>query len=170
MHQYKAHALCQLELSIGAIYHAADSHFAIWDNMQHMFLRELGVTVDEAFLTYNLAPLRLRRDIAVLGMLHRIQLGEAHEDFSKVFEPDHHVRTTATRHNARRHQRQFREVWGRTDFFNRSIFSAVCVYNVLPADIVEAKSVKTFQSLLTKQARIACDAMQASWGRMYCVH
>ena len=135
-----------------------------------MFLRELGVTVDEAFLTYNLAPLRLRRDIAVLGMLHRIQLGEAHEDFSKLLEPDHRVRTITARHDARRHQRQFREVWGRTDYFNRSIFSAVRVCNVLPADTVEAKTVKMFQSVLTKQARIACDAMQASWDRMYCVH
>ena len=170
MHQYKAHALSQLEFSAGAIYHAADTHLDVLDKLQHGFLREIGLTIEQAFLDHNLAPLRLRRDIAVMGLLHKIQLGEAHADFSLLFQQDVYERAAFTRHNARRHRRQFRETWGNTDYYNRSIFSAVRVYNVLSADIVEAKCVKSFQTLLTKQARIACEANQPGWDRMFCAH
>ena len=169
MHQYKAHALCQLELSAGAVYHAAETHLSVLDSLQHFFLRELGLNDVEAFLQHNLAPLRLRRDIAVLGLLHRVQLGEAHADFGRMFEFDVHERPVFTRHNARRHSRQFREVWGSTDYFNRSIFAATRVYNVLPADVVEGKSVKVFQSALTKLARTACEEGSAQWSSMFCV-
>jgi len=154
-------------MSASAIYHAADSHLAVLDNLQHHFLRALDLTDQKAFLEYNLAPLCLRRDIAVLGLLHRIQLGEAHDDFATLFQPEVHQRAVHTRHNARRHRRQFRETWGNTDYFNRSIFSAVRVYNVLPEHVVEAKTVQILQSLLTKQARIACRAGQANWDRIY---
>ena len=169
MHQYKAHALCQLEMSASAIYHAADSHLIVLDKMQQFFIRELGLTEEHAFLQHNLAPLALRRNIAVLGLLHRIQLGEAHDDFSKLFEPLVQQHSRSTRHNARRHGRQFREVWGKTDSFNRSIFAAVRVYNVLPEHVVESKTVKTFQSLLTKIARNACEASKVHWDRMFSV-
>ena len=138
--------------------------------MRRRFLHELGLSDEEAFLDYNLAPLRLRRDIAVLGLLHRIQLGEAHQDFSTMFEPDLHPRAAQTRHNMRRHAQQFREVWGKTDYFNRSVFAAVRVYNVLPEDIVDAKTVQRLQTLLTKRARDACQSGKASWERMYSVH
>ena len=138
--------------------------------MQHGFLREIGLTIEQAFLDHNLAPLRLRRDIAVMGLLHKIQLGEAHADFFLLFQQDVYERAAFTRHNARRHRRQFRETWGNTDYYNRSIFSAVRVYNVLSADTVEAKCVKSFQTLLTKQARIACEANQLGWDRMFCTH
>ena len=57
--------------------HAAESKLDELDAIQHRFLRALDLSQENAFLRYNLAPLRLRRDIAVLGFLHRIQLGNA---------------------------------------------------------------------------------------------
>ncbi len=154
--QYKAHVLSLLEQSAGAIYHAADSHLDVLDSLQRRFLREIGLSENNAFLKHNLAPLRLRRDIAVLGLLHRIQLGEAHDDFSRLFEKATHPTTTTTRHSKRRHGKQFRETWGNTDYYNRSIFSSVRAYNILPEYVVNTTDVQSFQSLLTKDARFAC--------------
>ena len=167
VHQCKAHVLSLLEGSAGAIYHAANTHLNIWDSLQRRFLHEIDLTDEEAFLRYNLAPLRLRRDIAVLGLLHRIQLGEAHNDFRTLFAADVHQHTAHTRRNVRRHNRQFHEIWGKTDYFNRSVFSAVRVYNVLPEYVVKANTVQAFQSLLTKDAKFACRSGLASWVGMY---
>ena len=170
VHQYKAHVLCLLEFSSVAIFHAADSHLDELDALQRRFLHALNLSDGDAFLQYNLAPLRLRRDIAVLGFLHRIQLGEVHEDFAKLFPTEVHGHATNSRHNKRRHGRQFREIWGNTDYFNRSVFSAVRVYNVLPEYVVTANSVQAFQSLLTKDAKFCCRVGRAKWERMYSAH
>ena len=53
--------------------------------MQRSFIQELGLTEEDAFLKLNQAPLELKRDIAALGLLHKIQLGEAHPDFDALF-------------------------------------------------------------------------------------
>ena len=44
---------------------------------------------------------RLRRDIAVLGFLHRIQLGECHVDFTNLFPRQVHGHAINTRHGKR---------------------------------------------------------------------
>ena len=150
-----------------AIYHAADSHLSELDALQRRFLKALDLSDQDAFLTYNLAPLRLRRDIAILGLLHRIQLGEVHDDFGRLFPRAVHERIFESRHNQRRHGRQFQEFWGNTDYFNRSVFSAVRVYNILPEYTVAATTIKAFQSLLTKDARFWCKAQRLNWQRMY---
>ena len=81
LQQYKANVLCILEGSACAIYHAAQSHLSTLDELQRRFVRKLGLNESEAFLREGgLAPLELRRDIAVLGFLHKIQLGEVHPD------------------------------------------------------------------------------------------
>ena len=165
--QYKAHVLCLFEFSSVAIYHAAESHLDELDAIQWRFLQALGLSAEGAFLQHNIAHLRLRRDIGVLGLLHRIQLGEVHDDFANLFPRAVHERVTDSRHNRRRHGRQFQEICGNTDYFNRSVFSAVRVYNVLPEYVVAAGSVQLFQSLLTKDARFYCRAGRANWERMY---
>ncbi len=167
MQQYKAHVLCLLEASSVAIYHAAPSHLRILDSLQRRFLKEVGLTDAEAFLKYNLAPLQLRRDIGALGLLHKIQLGEAHEGFSKILPREVGVHTADTRKNARRHGRQFHEQYGSTDYFNRSLFSVVRVYNVLPPYVVNTKTVEAFQKQLTKDARFACSTRVVNWEHMY---
>ena len=44
------------------------------DRTQRRFLREIGCTEPRALLQFRLAPLESRKDVAVLGMLHRIML------------------------------------------------------------------------------------------------
>ena len=44
---------------------------------QDKFLEAVGVTAKAALVDFNLAPLSSRRDMAMLGLLHRVQLGLA---------------------------------------------------------------------------------------------
>ena len=169
MKQFKSHVLCLLEASSCSIFHASQVHLESVDKVQTQFVHALGLTEEEAFLTHNLAPLKLRRDIAMMGLLHKIQLGLAHPDFENLLPREHDsIDRAPTRHAARRHGRQFKEFWGNSSYFNHSIFGAVRVYNVLPTYAVSAKSVHDFQHLLTKDARFQCQLGNASWIRMYC--
>ena len=61
--QFKTHVLCLLEGTVSAIFHAATSHLDILDGIQDKYVRDIGLTVSDAFLNHNLAPLCLRRDI-----------------------------------------------------------------------------------------------------------
>ena len=83
--QFKAHAWCILEASNIPIYHTSLSHLESLDGLQTRFLRDIGLTEETAFLLYNMAPLKLRRDIGAVGLLHKIQLGDAHPDFGNLF-------------------------------------------------------------------------------------
>ncbi len=50
--------------------------------------------------------------------------------------------------------------------FHRSIFGLVKIWNILPSEIVEAKTVSDFQSALTDIARKACNADVDGWSRI----
>ena len=71
---YKAKVLSYIESRTPALYHAADTVLARLDAVQRRFLRELGITEAQALLDHNLAPLETRRDIAMLGVIHRAAL------------------------------------------------------------------------------------------------
>ena len=72
---YKSKLLSFLEYRTSAIYHACDSHLRKVDALQARFLKHLGISAREAFERLNLAPLSTRRDIAMLGVIHRSVLG-----------------------------------------------------------------------------------------------
>ena len=169
--QFKTHVWCHLEFSHGAMYHAANVHLAALDGAQSSFTHSLGLSVEDAFLRFNFAPLCLRRDIAILGLLHKITLGLAHPSFSDVFPMRSavHVHEHDTRQERRRHSKQFVEHCdgGQTGYFGKSIFSACRVYNFLPSYMVIAKTVSQFQSFLTKDSRLACRNKQESWPHLY---
>ena len=50
---------------------------------------------------------------------------------------------------------------------SRSVFALVRVYNLLPADVVAAKSVKQFQKLLTNNAKSDCVNSKNNWSTKY---
>ena len=56
---------------MGTIYHATDTFLKPLDVLQNTFLAEIIMNEKDAILNYNLAPLRLRRDIAIFGHLHK---------------------------------------------------------------------------------------------------
>ena len=71
---YKAHILSYLEYRTSAIFHAASSTLVSLDMIQNRFLRELGISVEDAAVHLNLLPLRVRRQIAILAIIKRAQL------------------------------------------------------------------------------------------------
>jgi hypothetical protein len=83
--QFKAHVLCVLESATPAVYHAAASVLEPLDHVLGSFLRQLELPAEEAFLQYNLGPLAWRRDVAMLGLLHKCALGLAHSKLRALF-------------------------------------------------------------------------------------
>ena len=67
--QYKAQVVSYLEYRTPAVYHASDTALMALDSLQDRFLRKLSVSALDALMVFNLAPLRTRRDVAMLGLV-----------------------------------------------------------------------------------------------------
>ena len=96
VHMYKAKVLSYAEYRTAAIYHACDTAISQLNRLQDSFLAELGISREDALLEYNLAPLERRRDIAMLGLIHRCTLGNGPEHFRDFYKP-----ATTPRRNTR---------------------------------------------------------------------
>ena len=104
----------------------------------------------DALLDFNLASLFSRCHIGMLGLIHKCQLGQAPLCLSQ-FSPK--ARSTLYNFSVRCspvHDRQVacRVGPSRPVIFKRSVFGLVTVYNKLPADVVSATSVSSFQRKL----------------------
>ena len=88
MKQYKSHVLPTLEFCIPAVYHCTATVLDQVDRVQRRFLREVGLTEEQALHHHNLAPLQTRRDMAMLGLIHRTVLNEGPPQFQQWFFPD----------------------------------------------------------------------------------
>ena len=158
---FKAHLLSYIEYRTPAIAHASCSVLAPVDRVLDQFLRGICVSSIEALSSFRLAPLKCRRDIAILGFLHRLRLRSAPPQFYRFFS-----------------SRSLHHFWGTPAdpsdellvplsgvplqaFAQRSAFGMTRVYNLLPQSIKETNSVKSFQSKLQKmlleRARNGCD-------------
>ena len=155
MRLYKAHVLSYIESGIPGYFHAAPSVLACVDRVQRRFLRELGLSEEDALIHFRLAPLKARRYMAILGFLHRVSLGQVSGQIAKLFPRG--VRSTSAvyigdrvRGVAARHNKQLvdRVHAYSTEQFKRSIFGMVRCYNALPQDVVDEKSVKSLQRRL----------------------
>ena len=164
--QYKAHVLCILELNTGSFYHATTSVLEPLDNVQESFIRQLGLTRCQAFLDHNLAPLCVRRDIAMLGLIFRSVSGQAHTDLAALFGPapptEHYHRT---RRAANQHDRQLQEErpGSHPALMQRSVFGLIRVWNRLPHHVVHSTCVSAFQVSLTELVRERCRAQDGNW-------
>ena len=168
--QFKTHVLCIQEGSTAAFFHAASSHLEILNVIQRDFVAKVGLSDEEAFIDHNLAPLKIRRNIAALGFLHRVTLGLAHPDIAKLFPPEpnasHRFRT---RLSINRHGKQLMDRCDGTqnDLVHRSFFGMVRVYNLLPDRAIEKQTVHTFQRELTSMARKLCHTSH-QWQSLFC--
>ena len=144
---YKSHILPFLEYRTAAIAHAATSVLNELDVTMDRFLHSVSLTDIEALMHFRLAPLSVRRDIAILGILHRSAIGEGPPALQQFFTMD--VRVPPPR-APRRHCRHMMDPCGLRwpDYAFHSALGAVRVYNILPDYIVSARSVKAFQSRL----------------------
>ena len=154
---YKAQVLNKLEFATPAIYHATDFILAALDRVQDRFLEALEISQEAAIFEFKLAPLRTRRDLAMLGLLHRIVLGIAPRQFSEIVQfASRPVFPRSLRGSQHRHNRQLHDPFCGTEkrILRRSWLRLIYTYNLLPQGVVDHKSVSAFQGHL--QAGVLC--------------
>ena len=168
---FTAHVRSLVEWCNGAIYNAAPSKLARLDSVQTFFLRYLELDERHAFLDFNLAPLRLRRDIGMLGVLWKISHGRANPDLEALFPmaPSSVVPRHDTRAARRRHSLQMinRCDGSQLSQLQRSLFGLVKVWNALPENFVYTHTVSSMQSKLTRASKNACLDGASGWQDMY---
>ena len=87
--QFKSQVLSGIDFATPAIYHAPRFYVGVIDRVQEEFCEAIGVSKLEALLEYNLPPLSSRRDMSGLSLIHRVVLGIAPPQFSKLLYPAH---------------------------------------------------------------------------------
>ena len=131
----------------------------------------------DALLSFNLAPLSSRRDMAMLGVIHRAVLGLGPKQLNKFFQVQvPQPLPSCTRRAGRRHGKQlveFRSV-DQLCILGRSALGLVAVYNLLPADVVALGSVQSFQAVLQGMLRVSASSGVDGWERLFspreCMH
>ena len=148
---YKSHVLSYVEGGTPAYFHASASTLSCIDRVQRRFLRAIGISEEEALLNFRLAPLPTRRCIAILGLLHRVVLGNVSAQIAEIF-PRASVRSVpdAIAERVRGRSRHDKQLFDRVDArsseqFKRSAFGMVQCYNALPQSAVDILSVKSSQ-------------------------
>ena len=100
------------------------------------FLADAGVAEVSALVTFNLAPLETRRDMAMLGLIHRTMLGKGPVQFRKHFVGD----ATGALKDPRA------TISGA--IVRRSFLGLAAGYNMLPAEVKTETEVKNIQRKL----------------------
>jgi len=167
--QFKTHIWGLMETNMGGIFHAATHLLAKIDQTQARFLREVGLSEEQAFMEFNFAPPKLRRNIGILGLLHKRVLGLCHPSFDRLL-PWYSTRFSEARGLG--HSKQLYGHWVEVShyrgLFSRSIFAMVDIYNNLPQQAVDASSVTSFQQYLIHIARTRCQSEDVAWSSSFC--
>ena len=167
---YKSQVRSVLECFTPAIYHAEKGFLNRIDDVQNKFFAFLQITQEESILNYNMAPLPMRRDMAMLGLLFRIARKEAPTPFQKLFrkvgKPTEEEKQNMfweivqqTSHTMTRiigsHELTLDENYKITN--NRetkSLWGLVRVFNCIPIGIIERETkVQRFQTKLSDFAK-----------------
>ena len=118
-------------------------------------------------MDFNLAPLNLRRDIAMLGLIRRTVIGQGPQHFRQFFYAASRPNRGSERHI--RHSRQLHEYRNGNylAMVGRSALGAISVYNLLPQGIVDADNVKGFQRSLQDFAKHMAAQHFPAWQHLY---
>ena len=164
---YRSQVLSYIEVFTAAVHHANHFFLSSIDRVQGMFLQELGITEETALFDFHLAPLAARRDIAMLGFLHKIALRQAPPSLLDVFPLGCSRSPRSLRGNGARHANQLLDpIDGcQSAAMERSAFGKIYVYNLLPKAVAEQSSTKTFQRMLQQGLKSACRAGVLNWPR-----
>ena len=73
-----------MKAHMGGIFHAATYQLARIDRAQNRFLRELGLSSEQALLDHNFPSPQIRRNIGILGLLHKRVLGLCHPSYDTL--------------------------------------------------------------------------------------
>ena len=166
--QYKSHVLPFLEASTPALYHATNTVLKKVDRVQQAFLREVGLTSETALEEYKLAPLETRRDIAMLGLVHKTVLDEGPPHFKKWFFREDRARLYNTRQREQTHHLQLHDYvdGSQTELLRRSALGLPRVYNRLPTEVVSHKTVKAFQKALQELVLKEAKKGKEDWAKL----
>ena len=134
---YKAHLLSFLEYRTPAIYHATRAVLVRLDAVQSRFLKDIGLNETVALINFHLAFLSTRRDIAMLGLIHRTAMGKGPQQFQNFFKKDSNG---VTLQDPRKDSS--------SPLIKRSALGLVAIYNLLPPSVRAERSVPTFQKRL----------------------
>ena len=100
---------------------------------------------------FRLAPLRTRRDIAILGAVHRAMLGKGPKQLHTFFKPAPVLQpcriTRSTHARQDLHCINLLPVEA-PDYARRSALGMARIYNMLPVEVLTKKSVSMFQAAL----------------------
>ena len=118
--------------------------------MQSRFERDIGVDEVTALVDFHLAPLAVRRDIAMLGFVHRTVLGNGLPHVAEHFK-----RQSESLHDLRKGCKAFS--------IKRSALGLVAVYNMLPAPVVASNDVSEFQRALQHLVKERAKAGREDW-------
>lgn len=81
---YKSQVLSYIAAGVAGYHYASPYALAPLDAAQFKFLRECGLDERTALLSFKLAPLVCRRDIALLRILHRFVIGDGPAAFHDI--------------------------------------------------------------------------------------
>jgi len=156
---FKAHVLSYIEYRTAAIHFASTSALAPLDAVLSRFLRALPISDEDALFYHALAPLGTRRDMSMLGVIHRAVLRKGPPMFHSFFRLD----SSSPPRLASRHCRHLLDPcnFQDPDYVLHSVLGSVSIYNLLPDSIVRASSVKMFQSRLQ---RMLCTCIASAGG------
>ena len=115
------------------------------DRAQTSFLRDLGISESDALMQLNSSPLSTRRDIAMLGVIHRAVTGRGPPQLRLFLQPP------TSRNSGRRHNFHTEVVLHGQylEIAKRSCLGLILVYNGLSREVVDDRCcVKTFQGRL----------------------
>ena len=82
---YKSQVLSFIASGTPDYYHDAPSILKLLDDVQDAFLESINISRKDALLNFNLGPTCLRRDIAMLGVLHKVVLRIAPNPLQDMF-------------------------------------------------------------------------------------
>jgi hypothetical protein len=156
---YKAHLLSFLEYRTAAVYHARRDVLEKLDRVQDRFLRDCGIDEQSALFNFNLAPLCVRRDISMLGLIHKSVLGQGSQELKKHFKRAA-VTTPSRRHRNHLEGLPYSE---RTSGTKRSVLGLIAVHNLLPANAAELLTVPNFQTKLQDIVKQRCQEGCVNW-------
>ena len=161
---YKSHVIPFVEYRTAAIYHARRDVLVRLDRVQDKFLEDVGISSQDSWLHFNLAPLAPRRDMAMLGLIHRAVLKKGPEHFQQFF------RVTDTggigRHRFTLLDKPTAQ-GGPSNLRTRSALGLIPVYNLLPGKAVEQQSVSAFQASLQRLLEDRASGGAPEWAQLF---
>ena len=167
---FKSHILSYIEYRTPGIFHATDTVLMPLDNILTKVLNDTGITSLDALRHFRLAPLCARRDIAMLGVVHRSVLGKGPVELSAFFKlSNERPARLGSRSAARRHSRTLVDCCHGLvqDYCLRSALAMPRIYNLLPEYIVSANFVSIFQSRLQQLMLSYANSGADDWSKLF---